>query len=251
MVGRKCSTLSTPAPSHKKQKQLQSSAILEEQGDDRTNKRKRKRSTSVPVESVPLGATVPSVSANSLPQDLGLPTPGVEPCAHAAVLHWHVKKVGSTRPLVLDTTTLFSSVRRLSVDFFKAQSTAKAISPDNLKKSAVNHFPTTVAYSSNIVAAPGKSKRLAQKRAAGLKRSNIITQEFDTVKSDADADNDDEPTRNLYDLPQTVLSYGTVESSTMRRYVLEDILQCEVGDKLYSSYRPITSTMCHIGMSQA
>jgi hypothetical protein len=46
------------------------------------------------------------------------------------------------------------------------------------------------------------------------------------------SDDDDGSTRNLYNLPQTVLSYGTVESLIMRRYVLEDILQCEVVDRL-------------------
>jgi hypothetical protein len=94
---------------------------------------------------------------------------------------------------------------------------------------------------------------LAQKKAAGLKRAHIITQESE-VEGSADTAADDannEPLHNLYDLPQTVLSYGTVESSAMRRYMLEDILQCEVGNELlflvsphhvdYVSYQYIAS----------
>jgi hypothetical protein len=110
---------------------------------------------------------------------------------------------------------------------FKNQQKVKAISPDNLKKSAIHHFPAAMTYSSNVVTAPGKSKRLAEKSAA-LRRTNVITQD-DDIDNIREEDNDEPP---RYNLPRTVLTYGTVKSNVMRRYVLEDVLQSEVDDAL-------------------
>jgi hypothetical protein len=67
---------------------------------------------------------------------------------------------------------------------------------------------------------------LAENNAA-RERPNIVSQE------DEVADTDEEPISVKYaDLPQTVLSYGTVKSTAMRHYVLEDVLQSEVGDSI-------------------
>ena len=159
MAGRKRASSATPK-THKKRKVSRRDAIAAEQETDRQTNGKTKQTKSAPIE-VPA-----SVSAETSPQSIDAPTPGVDRVAHGAVLHQHVNKVWATRPFVLDNTILFSSVRRLFVDSFKNQQKVKAISPDNLKKSAIHYFPAAMTYSLNVIAAPGKSKRLAEKSEA-------------------------------------------------------------------------------------
>jgi hypothetical protein len=163
-------------------------------------------------------------------QDLGEPIPGIKLAARSVKFRRHSRKFRSSRPFVLNNTIICPSVRRLFVDNYKSQKKLKAISPD-LKKSAIHHFPTTLAYSSNIVAAPGRSRRLAEKDAA-CRPANVITQE-DTGQDEYVS------ATNEYGLPHTVLSYNTVQSTAMRRYVLEDVLQCEVGDDLLILVSPL------------
>jgi hypothetical protein len=220
MAGRKRASSATPK-THKKHKVSRRDTIAAKQETDRQTNGKTKQTKSAPIE-VPA-----SVRAETSPQSVDAPTPGVNCVAHGAVLHQHVNKVRATCLFVLDNTILFPSIRRLFVDSFKNQQKVKAISPDNLKKLAIHHFPAAMTYSSNVVTAPGKSKRLAEKSAA-LRRTNVITQDddIDNIREE----DDDEPPR--YNLPRTVLTYGTVESSVMRQYVLEDVLQSEVDNDL-------------------
>jgi hypothetical protein len=159
MAGQKRALSVTPK-THKKQKVSRRNAIASKQETDHQTNGKTKQMKSAPIE-VPA-----SISAETSPQSVDAPTPGIDRVAHGAVLHWHVNKVRATRPFVLDNTILFSSVRRLFVDSFKDQQKVKAISPDNLKKSAIHHFPAAMTCSSNVIAAPGKLKRLAEKSAA-------------------------------------------------------------------------------------
>jgi hypothetical protein len=156
--------------------------------------------TTAQKKKAPIDDSPPIVSAEDSPQDLGLPTPGIDPQARSADLNWHVtSKVRATQPFVLDNTILHASVRRSLVDSFKNQKKSTAISPDNLKKSAIHHFPSTVSYSSNVAITPGKSCQLAEKKVAGARR-NIITQESDAGEALQDASDDDNgpTTRNLY-----------------------------------------------------
>jgi hypothetical protein len=218
MAGRKRASTAMPK-THKKQKTSRSAEIIDQQTKERLTKGNNKQTKADgPV----------SVSAKTSPQDLGEPTPGITHVAHGAILHRHLTKVRATQPFLLDNTILFTSVRRLFVDSFKEQKTVEAISPDNLKKSAIHHFPTTVAYSSNVITAPGKSKRLAEKSAA-RRHPNIVSQEDEEADTEQTGN---DPVSVEYDLPQTVLSYGTVKSMVMRCYVLEDVLQSEVSDDI-------------------
>jgi hypothetical protein len=156
--------------SHKKQKLLQSSAIINEQSEQRKMKRKaaptkapRKAQTTIPKKAAPVDFP-PIINVEDSPQDLGLPTPGIDPQARSTKMNRHVRKVRATWTFVLDNTILHSSVCQSSVDSFKNQKKSTAISPDNLKKSAIYHFPSTISYSSNVVTAPGKSRRLAERK---------------------------------------------------------------------------------------
>jgi hypothetical protein len=134
MAGRKRASAATEKP-HKKQKLSRSDAIATVQADERAGKGKHKQTKTAPAEVV---ETAVSVSTDSSPQeDHALPTPSVVPVARAIELHRHSTKVRSTHPFVLDNTILFPSVCRLFVDDFKQQKLGKAISPDNLKKSAI------------------------------------------------------------------------------------------------------------------
>jgi len=127
---RRRSTTTDGQGSHKKRKLSRADAILQSQDSDRNKKEKRATVVTPPAAS----AVVDISESPSEAKDY--------PCL--AGINHRSKKVGSTRPFVLDDTIVFPSVRRLFVDQFKEQKKLKAISPDNLKKSAIHHFPSRV-----------------------------------------------------------------------------------------------------------